>query len=75
MWFSGNFPKDWSHSITVPIYKPGKPTNLSSSYRPISLNSNFVKYGTVIVRRLNLYVERNDVISDFQSGFRSTTNY
>ena len=61
-WFSRNFPKDWSHLIFVPIYKPGKLTNLSSSCKPNSLTSSLCKIiGKIIVRKLNWYLERNDL--------------
>ena len=71
-WFSENFPKDRSNSIIVRIYKSGKLANLSSPYRPISLTSSLCKrMEKIIVRKLNWYLERNDLISEFQSGFRS----
>jgi len=40
---TGVVPQSWLHSIVIPIYKPGKPSNLPSSYRPISLTSNACK--------------------------------
>jgi len=31
IWSTGVVPKSWLHSIVIPIYKPGKPSNLPSS--------------------------------------------
>ena len=72
IWIYANFPKDWLHSTVVPIFKPGKPINFSSSYRPISLISSLCKImEKIVIQRLNWYLEPNDLISEFQSGFRS----
>jgi len=43
IWSIGMVPQSWLHSIVIPIYKPGNPSNLPSSYRPISLTSNACK--------------------------------
>ena len=39
MFTSGFIPEDWKTAIIIPIPKPGKPPEKTSSYRPISLTS------------------------------------
>ena len=39
IWCAGIIPKQWKHSIVVPILKPGKPRENTDSYRPIQLTS------------------------------------
>ena len=34
---SGTIPNEWKHSKVIAILKPGKPVDVPSSYRPISL--------------------------------------
>jgi hypothetical protein len=38
-----NIPSIWKRANIVPIPKPGKPTNIRTSYRPISLLSPVIK--------------------------------
>lgn len=72
------FPKEWRIAKIVPILKPGKPTNLLSSYRPISLLSNISKLlENVIKEKLWQFIEDNGIIPEEQFGFRprhSTTH-
>ena len=79
IWSSGRFPNPWREAIIVPIPKPGKDTNNPSNYRPIALTSCMCKTMERMVNvRLNWYLERNNIISKHQSGFRrqrSTTDH
>ena len=43
IWFTGEIPSEWLHSVVVPVYKPNKPANLPQSYRPILLTSHICK--------------------------------
>jgi len=43
LWVTGVVPKPWLHSIVIPVHKQSKPSNLPSSYRPISLTGNACK--------------------------------
>ena len=71
VWLSGYVPKIWRHSIVVPIHKPNKPNHLPSSYRPISLTSTMCKLMEKMVEnRLSWYLEKNNLINNFQCGFR-----
>ena len=64
-------PKDWHHAIILPLLKPGKiPTN-PESYRPISLTPTICKVmETMVTKRLQWFLEKNNLISKNQSGFR-----
>ena len=70
-WVVGELPSDWKVATTIPIKKPHKDKTNPSSYRPISLTSAFCKImETKIAFRLNSHIERNNLISNNQSGFR-----
>lgn len=72
------FPTEWKKAITVPIRKPGKPSDDIKSYRPISLLSTLSKiFERIILKRMNEHIEANQLIPNFQFGFRqahSTTH-
>ena len=72
IWLSGDFPSDWRKAIVIPIPKPGKdPTNLTN-YRPIALTSCICKtMERMIHRRLVLYLESYNLLTNVQCGFRS----
>ena len=71
IWFSGEFPSLWRHSIVIPIHKNGKPIQHPLSYRPISLTSNLCKtMEKIVAKRLTWYLEHNNLIHLSQSGFR-----
>ena len=67
IWSMGVDPQSWLHSIVIPIYKPVKPSNLASSYRPISLTSNACKImEKMVVNRLKWYLEFYSLINNVQ---------
>lgn len=67
----GYFPDTFKCAKVVPIRKPDKNPNLSSSYRPISLLSCLGKiFERVIANRLNHFVSLNGILPDEQFGFR-----
>lgn len=71
IWNEGTLPKDWKNAIVIPVAKPGKDATKSSSYRPIALTSTLCKVmEKMIVRRLNYFLEKNEILSSAQSGFR-----
>jgi len=78
IWETGNFPASWRDAIVIPIPKPGKDNTNPSNYRPISLTSCICKTMERIINdRLVWYLESNNLITEFQSGFRrqrSTTD-
>ena len=68
---TGDFPKNWSKGLIVPIYKEGNPSD-PSNYRGIALISCFAKLFTVILNnRLKDWAEKNSILTDAQFGFRS----
>lgn len=66
------FPLSWKKAIVIPIPKPGKPKNLPSSYRPISLLPTLSKIlEKVMLKRLQQFEFENNNIIPEQFGFRS----
>jgi hypothetical protein len=75
IWLLQKIPKDWKHSIIIPIHKTGKNPSDPLSYRPISLTSNLNKIMEKMVNnRLQWYLERQTIIPIDQSGFRKNRN-
>lgn len=71
IWNQRVFPAQWRDSIIVPIKKPDKNPLKPSSYRPISLTCCECKvFEKMINRRLSWYLESNNLIDIYQSGFR-----
>lgn len=67
---SGYFPQLWKTSVVIPIPKVNNPVNFSD-LRPISLVPTFVKIiEKVVHRQLYDYALKNNIISQFQSGFQ-----
>lgn len=66
----GAFPDSLKMSIVTPLYKKGDPLSCES-YRPISLLSCFSKlFERVMHSRLYAFLNRYDVLSKTQHGFR-----
>ena len=64
----GEIPQRWKNSIVVPLLKPGKTPDESSSYRPVSLLCPAIK----ILEKLFLpTLQENLPIPSFQHGFRA----
>lgn len=75
LWHHGFLPSSWRHALIVPILKPNKSKNEPASYRPIALTSNFCKlFERILVCRLTWYLEKHQILSKFQSGFRKRRN-
>ena len=71
-WTTGKFPDDWQYATIIPIPKPGKDPAETNNYRPIALTSCLCKtLKRMINKRLTWFLESNNHISRFQSGFRS----
>ena len=67
IWTIGKFPDDWQYATIITIPKPGKDPVEPNNYRPIALTSCLYK----TLKRLTWFLEFNNHISQFQSGFRS----
>jgi ribonuclease HI len=64
-------PEDWKKAIVIPLPKPNKPSDVVSSYRPISLTSCLCKlFERIITNRISWYVESKNLICPNQAGFR-----
>ena len=71
IWDTGILPKSWKLSLIIPVKKPNKNATDASSYRPIALTSCICKLMENMINvRLVWYLEKNNLISPFQFGFR-----
>lgn len=71
IWQTGLFPLSWRKAIIIPIPKPGKDQSDPANHRPIALTSCICKtMERMINKRLTHYLESNDLLSNFQCGFR-----
>jgi len=71
VWIEGNMPSDWNHAIILPLLKPNKDAAKPESYRPISLTATLCKVmEKMVANRLQWYLEKNDIFTGNQSGFR-----
>ena len=72
IWTTGDFPEDWRLATVIPIPKPGKDHAEPTNYRPIALTSCLCKtLERMINKRLIWYLESNNLLSRYQSGFRA----
>ena len=64
-------PKAWKNSKIILLPKKDSNPNEPGAYRPISLTSCIIKLlEKIIASRLTNFVESNNILSKFQSGFR-----
>lgn len=70
-WKNDKIPIAWKQAQVVAIPKVGKPKNLPSSYRPISLTPHLGKiYERIIKNRMEYFLDKNNIIPPCQAGFR-----
>lgn len=68
---SGIFPDSWKNAKVFPVYK-GNAKNDPNNYRPISVLPVVAKvFEKLVFDQLYSYFTQNDILSKFQSGFRS----
>ncbi|XP_044748699.1 uncharacterized protein LOC123309578 [Coccinella septempunctata] len=71
IWTNQKFPKLWQKSIILPIHKPDQPPDRANSYRPIALTCTMCKLiEKIITLRLQWFLQKYNIISPNQSGFR-----
>lgn len=71
---SGHFPECFKKAIITPIHKSGDKKMLNN-YRPISLTSNLSKLVEKCIKlRLTEFLEKNDLLSKNQYGFKQKTS-
>lgn len=72
-WAAGTVPEEWKHAEVVMIPKPGKKLQIEN-LRPISLTSCLGKlYERVVTRRLQSYMEDEDLYPHSMFGFEPTS--
>ena len=70
-WASGEIPECWKEATVIPISKPGKDPKNPSNYCPISLTRCLCKtMERMINTRLVWFLEKNNILTKYQSGFR-----
>ena len=68
---TGIFPEEWKCSKVVPVFKQGDRTDLDN-YRPISIIPVVAKvFERIIYDQLYAFLMDNNILSSYQSGFRS----
>ena len=66
-----SFPIQWKTAQIKMILKPGKPPDMASSYRPISLLPILSKVlETLLLKRIQPIIDEQKLIPDHQFGFR-----
>lgn len=75
VWDLGKLPDEWKHGVIVPTAKPGKDHKQPTNYRPIALTSNLCKIMEhMVMSRLVYDIEKRNIFSPYQSGFRKGRN-
>jgi hypothetical protein len=68
---SFTFPSSWKSSIIIPLKKKSNPS-VVSDYRPISILPAISKcLERIVLKQVNAFLERNNILNNFQSGFRA----
>jgi hypothetical protein len=74
LWKMKYTPPHWMQSITTLLWKKGDITELNN-YRPIAMANTIGKLWTgYLCRGVNLFVERHNILSTTQEGFRTDKN-
>ena len=69
---TGRIPDDWRDAEVTPIYKKKGKKSEAANYRPVSLTNVTGKLMERIVKEaLTDFIEKNDLFSDTQHGFRT----
>ncbi len=65
------FPSKWLEMHTIPLLKPGKNKENADSYRPTALTCTMCKtLERIINNRLQWHLDKHNIITPSQSGFR-----
>ena len=71
---TGTFPQNWKKSTVIPIEKKCN-TILCEEFRPINMVPSYEKLLEVVVNEQVIeYVEQNNILSEFQAGFRKNNS-
>ena len=67
------FPDCWKVSLVVPVFKNVGERSTAKNYHPVSLLSVVSKvFEKLVNNRIVDHLEKRDLFSDFQCGFRSS---
>jgi len=73
VWLSGTIPKSWKNASITPVPKKEQEKHQPSGYHPISVLCNLSKTPKkIIYNRLNCYVQRFNLLSPNQHGFKKS---
>ena len=68
------YPSNMKKSVIIPIHKNNNKNNIEN-YRPISIIPQFSKIiEKIIIKRINNFIEKNNIISSNQYGFKKKSN-
>lgn len=71
IWKEGKIPKRWKSGVLIPIPKDSSKIESITNYRPIQLLPVISKImEKIVARRLDFFLESNEVLSHRQFGFR-----
>jgi len=71
---TGMVPSQFKQAKVIPVFKSGDQDNVDN-YRPISLLCSFSKlFEKIKAKRLTTYIEDNNILNQFQFGFRKKHN-
>ena len=72
IWANGIIPNIWKQATIIPIPKTPQNSSDPTNYRPIALTSCICKtFERMVNNRLVWYLEKNNLISEHQAGFRN----
>ena len=72
MYLNNVYPSEWAKGVIVPVPNKGDPNNVNN-YRGITLTSIFSQIFSILLdNRLRVWSESNNLLSDFQFGFRKS---
>ena len=67
---SSHYPSAWAKGRIISLHKKGDASD-PSNFRGITISSCLGKlFNTILNKRLNSYLEKNNLLSDYQIGFR-----
>ena len=68
---TGTFPDDWKLAKVTPMFKQGDRSDMNN-YHPIFVISGIAKvFERIVYNQLSSYLSENNILSKYQSGFRS----
>lgn len=71
LWNECTYPIEWKEAIVIPLLKANRNPLLPTSFRPISLTSCMGKlFERMINNRLMWFLEKENILVPYQSGFR-----